>query len=160
MGIETALIAGAVLSVTAAAASAASEMQQQNAAADAANYNQEVQNQAAKVADQQAAAAEDRQRAVGRQVLGKQRAAGAETGVAFAGSTADSLAQSAQNAELDALTIRYKGHLESAGLRADAKLQGVQAESSKKAATAAIGTGALGAGAAIAGAYGKYRGLQ
>lgn len=159
MGIETALIASAAISVAAAAASAAAENQQQQAAANAAEYNQKIQNQAAKVAGQQTAAAEDRQRELGRQVIGRQRAAGSETGFAFAGSTADALDQSARNAELDALTIRYKGRLEASGLRADAKLQGVQAESAKKSATAAIGTGALGAGAAIAGAYGKYKGL-
>ena len=74
MGIETALIAGAALSVAATAASTISEVNQQKASADAANYNAQLAETNAQVAQRSAGQAEDAQRRNARAVLARQRA--------------------------------------------------------------------------------------
>lgn len=64
------------------------------------------------ITGQQASQAEEQQRREARQLLGAGRAAVAQSGIAMTGSAADIMKQSATNAELDALNIRYAGTLE------------------------------------------------
>jgi hypothetical protein len=64
------------------------------------------------IAGQQTSQAEEAQRREARQLMGAGRAAIAQSGVGFGGSSADIMKQSATNAELDALNIRYAGTIE------------------------------------------------
>lgn len=95
---------------------------QGRAAQQAADYNAEIQAQNARVARQQAGAREEAQRRQARQVLGEQRAALSQAGIGLGGSAADVYGQSAANAELDALNIRYEGELDARGLLAQSAL--------------------------------------
>jgi hypothetical protein len=70
------------------------------------------ENQNLEIAGQQTSQAEEQQRREARQLLGAGRAAVAQSGLAMTGSAADIMKQSATNAELDALNIRYAGTLE------------------------------------------------
>lgn len=85
-------------------------------------YNARVLRMQGKVAEEQALVSEAAQRRENQQFLGKQAAAFAESGVGYGGSALDVMNQSATEAELDALTIRYKGQLAKYGYNTDAEL--------------------------------------
>ena len=131
---------------------------QADAQAKASEYNAAVTRIQADVARQQAGAREEQQRRGARQVMGRQRAAIAQSGVGFIGSALDIAEQSAAAAELDALTMRYEGELAARGLLAQAEgdLYGakVQRAAGKQAQTA----GYLQAGSTLLTGYGKYKG--
>jgi hypothetical protein len=74
------------------------------------------EQQNAEIAGQQTSQAEEMQRREARQLLGAGRAAIAQSGIAMSGSAADIMKQSATNAELDALNIRYAGTIERMGI--------------------------------------------
>lgn len=90
--------------------------------AQADEYNAEIDRQNAVAAQQQANAREEAQRRLARQALGEQRAALSQAGIGLSGSAADIYRQSATNAELDALNIRYEGGLQTRGLLAQSEL--------------------------------------
>lgn len=75
----------------------------------------------ARVAREQAGRDEEAQRREGRQALGAAAAAAAESGAGMGGSNALLIHQSAVNAEMDALNIRYGGAIKAAGLLSEAK---------------------------------------
>lgn len=64
---------------------------------------------------------EEIQRRQARQLLGQQAAAVAQAGTGYGGTTALVMDQSALNAELDALNIRYAGLSRAKSLRVEAK---------------------------------------
>jgi hypothetical protein len=97
------------------------EKEAANARANANIYNAKVREMQAGIARQQANAREEQQRRKGRQILGAQRAAISESGIGLMGSALDIAEESSTRAELDALTVRYEGELESKGLLADAE---------------------------------------
>lgn len=145
-GIEVGVImawataASAVIGAYSAIQSGKNQSAQYRAQQDAANYNAEIQSQNARVARQQAGAREEAHRRQARQVLGEQRAALAQAGAGLSGSAADVYGQSAANAELDALNIRYEGELDARGLLAqselttfEGKVSGMNAKSAKRA---------------------------
>lgn len=118
-GIETALlVASTAVSAVGAVASGLSQsaaykrqsqMDQFNAQlaeANAANTMKQAEAERS-VANQQ----EDQQRRRARQIIGAQAAAGAQSGVGPGGSQALALEDSATQAELDALNIRYEGQM-------------------------------------------------
>ncbi len=76
----------------------------------------------AEIAAQQASAAEDAQRRRGRSILARQRAAIAESGIGFGGSSERLQQDSAVQAELDALNVRYEGRLRGLGLQSEARM--------------------------------------
>lgn len=132
------------------------------AQAQADEYNATIQSQNASVARQQAGAREEAQRRQARQVLGEQRAALAQAGIGLSGSAADVYGQSAANAELDALNIRYEGELESRGLlaqsqlsRYEGKVSGMNASSARRAGNLSAASALLAGGTK---AYGYYKG--
>lgn len=134
------------------AMSAIGSMQQGQAAKAAAGYNAAMMEQNATVERQQAGAREDAQRRQARQVLGAQRAAFAQSGGGMGGSAADVMGQSAMNAELDALTLRYEGDLRARGMESQAASERYSGRSSAMA-------GYMGAaGSILSGAarYGEY----
>ncbi len=97
---------------------------QQGAQARAtADYNARQQEVSAMVARDQANSREEAQRREARKLLGRSRAAVSQSGVGFGGSSQDVYQQSALDAELDALNIRYQGELEARGLLEQAKIE-------------------------------------
>lgn len=83
---------------------------------DIEKFNIKVAEQNAALKGQQTSAAEEMQRREGRRMLGIQRAAIAQSGVGFSGSSLDVMRQSTAAAELDALNVRYAGDLERLGI--------------------------------------------
>lgn len=139
-------------------ATEASYRSQQNAA----EYNATIERQNATTARQQAGAREEAQRRQARQILGEQRAALSQSGVGLSGSAADVYGQSAANAELDALNIRYEGELGARGLLAQSQLTsyegrvaGMNAKSAKRAGKMDAASALLTGGAK---SYGYFKG--
>lgn len=114
-------------------------------------YNARVLRMQGKVAEEQALVSEAGQRRENQQFLGKQAAAFAESGVGYGGSALDVMSQSAKEAELDALTIRYKGQLAKFGYQTDAEL-------AKREGNSAFLSSALLAGGELLKGRANYRG--
>lgn len=123
------------------------------AAQRAANFNAETMEAEARIAKQQGAAREEAQRRRAREFLGTQRAAAGQAGVGLGGSIGDVLEQSATDAELDALNIRYESNLQALGMQNQAAITRWQGKEAKRAARAQAITSLL-SGAAAYGASG------
>lgn len=119
------------------------------AAAD--NYNAVVNTQNAQQAGMLASSRELAQRQNDAQQLGNIRAGLAETGGGESGTNAGVLRQSEVNAELDALTTRYQGVLQSRGYQAQAGLDIYQGKVAKVNAGAAKRAGYWGAASQLLG---------
>jgi hypothetical protein len=153
------LVAGGV-SAMGAIASGNAQAAQYDAQAQAARYNADMQRQQSSAVAQQTSAREDLQRKQARQILGKQVAAGAQSGVNIStGSAADVFRQSLYDAEMDALNIRYEGELNRVGLLNQASLSDwegrVAKSNSKSAQRAGYLNAATSLAGAAAGAYGQ-----
>jgi hypothetical protein len=137
-------------------AQGSSEAANYGAQQKALNYQADIEAANAKMVGQQASAEEERVRREGRQVLGAQRAAIAESGTSFSGSNLDVMRQSTTAAELDALNVQYAGNVERIGLlnqekatRFNAKVAGANKKSANKMRwLSAIGAGLSGYGGA------------
>lgn len=111
------------VSAAATAASAAASYQSSRNQQASAEFNAGMSESNAQTTSMQAGAAEEAQRRKSNLVLGEQRAAFAQSGVdPSSGSGLLVQQQSATNAELDALNIRYQGLMQSRGLLAQAGL--------------------------------------
>lgn len=146
-----------------AAAGALSAMKQGEAQSDALKsqaqaqqYNAAVAENNAQTAEAQGNANEEAQRRKARMVMGAQRAGIAESGIGNEGTGSDLVQQSAANAEMDALNIRYGAQLQAVGFRNNAKLDNYQADDLKSQAKSAITASYLNAGAAVLSGTGKY----
>lgn len=139
--------------IAATAVKAIGAIQQGSAAKAAGDYNASMLEQSAAVERQQTAAREDAKRRETRMVLGSQRAAFAQSGGGLGGSAADVMQQSAINAELDALTLRYEGDLRARGMQADAT-------SERFAGKQAQRQGYFSAAGSILSGAGEYMGAQ
>lgn len=167
-GIETGVLLAWATAASTAVAAYGMYQQSQAAAAGyesqqaAANYNATIDAQNARVARQQANAREEAQRRQARQVLGEQRAALAQAGIGLSGSAADVYGQSAANAELDALNIRYEGELAARGLLAQSELTRYEGSVAGMNAKSAKSGGYLDAASTLltggSKAYGYYKG--
>lgn len=125
-----------------------------NAQKAEARYSRQIAERNATIVQQQAAVSEAAARRDGRRAIGKIQAGyGASGVVGNEGSPLDVLENSATEAELDALTIRYNGELGAMGYKDDARLATMRGR--------AAGTeGAFRAGSALlsgATAYGEYQ---
>ena len=130
--------------------SAAGVLRQANMAEDTANRNADILNQDATTALQQSTArGEAHQRAV-EALQGTQRAAIAQAGIGSGGSARDIMEQSAVNAELDAMTMRYEGELRARGFR-------TEADNQKDIAHRQGSEGLMGAAGSILSSYGDYK---
>ena len=159
-----------IMTVASTAMSAIGAIQQGEAAqaqaqaeANAARRNALIKEMQAGVERQQANIREEQQRRKARGLLGKQKAATAQAGIGFAGSALDVMEDSANKAELDALTIRYEGDLRSRGLLADAESDRYSAEvaivkgkNAKKAAYISAGASILSGAATGYKGYSDY----
>lgn len=143
----------APLMIASSAMSAIGSIAQGNAANAAAQANASALNKQSEAELRAAGAREEQQRRANRQFLGTQRAALAQAGIGVDGSAYDIARQSAVNAELDALNIRYEGQLRAKGLRDQATITRFEG---KQARTA----GYLGAGAAILQGASNYAGMK
>lgn len=143
---EALLIAGTAINALGA-------IQQGNSARRAADYNAAMAEQNAAVELQQAGQREEAKRREARMILGSQRAAFAQSGGGMGGSAADVMQQSAINAELDALTLRYEGVLRARGLQAEAA-------SERFAGKQAQRQGYMQAAGSILSGAGSYMGYQ
>lgn len=153
------LAAAAVQAIGAIQAGQAAK-EEANARAQANIYNAKVKDMQAGIARQQANAREDQQRRKARQMLGSQRAAISESGVGFMGSALDIAEESATRAELDALTIRYEGDLESRGLLADAEQERYESKVNVMAGKNAMKGAYLSATGALLSGGARYYGYQ
>lgn len=143
-------VASAVLAGGAAYSSAQNQ-------AEAAKFNAGMGESNAQLASMQAGAAEDAQRRKSALVLGEQRAAFAGSGVdPNSGTGLLVQEQSASNAELDALNIRYEGLLRGRGLLAQSQLDTRQASIYGQNANLALANTALSGTGAYLGGKGNY----
>jgi hypothetical protein len=126
-------------------------VQQGQAAAQAGEESAAIAEENAKIARQQAVAREDALRREQRRFSGEQRAATAQAGISFQGTSADIAKETAQLQELDLLNTRYEGLLQSRGLLS-------QAEQHKRAAQSAKQQSFLKAGSSVLGATSNYFG--
>ena len=154
----------AISMATSAAMSAVGAIQQgmaaqaqAKAAQGAAEYNATIKRQQAASELQQANAREEQQRRGTRQVLGQQRAALAQAGIGMGGSALDIEEQSADRAELDALTMRYEGDLRAKGLLAAAEGAEYEGRAAISAGKNAMTGAYLSAGASLLSAAGSYK---
>ena len=125
--------------------------------ANAADYGAKVSDINAGMALEQADRQEEQSRRESRQALGEQRASIAQSGTGFGGSNADIMAQSATNAEMDALNIRYGGAVEATSYRNEGTVGRYNAKLSRSAAKSATASGYLNATASIANGVSDYR---
>lgn len=127
-------------------------IQQGKAAQSAANYNAQVMETNAANERSASNQREEAQRRQARMVLGQQRAAFAQSGTGLEGSAADVMQQSAADAELDALTMRYEGDMRASGLMAQAGMERYEGRQARKAGNAQ----ALGSILGGVSKYGEY----
>jgi hypothetical protein len=125
------------------------------------DYNADVAAENARIAWQQAGAREEAQRRRGRAVLGAQAAATAQSGVDVgSGSPLAIAAQSATNAELDALNIRYEGGLQARGFAIESENLRYQGRVAGQNAKYARQAGYWGAASSIIGGAANYYGMK
>lgn len=119
------------LQIVGGAMGAIGALQQGAAAQQAGEYNARIAEQNALLSRQQAASEEQRQRLFAKKEIGSIRAAYGASGVT-GGSSLDVLAESAANAELDALNIRHGGEMRSQGYLAQARLDRMGGENARR----------------------------
>lgn len=144
------MIAGTAIQAIGAIQQGNAQAAQYQAQAQGQEYNARVSRSQAEAAGQQWSAREDAQRRQARQILGKQLAATAQSGVNLNGSAADIFRESMVNAEQDALNIRYEGEMTRTGLLNQAQLSDYEASAFRSAAKSARRAGYMSAAAAIA----------
>lgn len=140
-------VAAVVGGVSSLRSNQAQEAQLQ-AAAQANDYNAAVQRQRADAVGSSYNQREEQQRRKNRLEAGRRAAAIAQSGLGFEGSNAAIDEQSAMFAELDALNIRYEGHLESRGLLSQATQEDYYASSSRANARSVRGARTINAASA------------
>ena len=151
-------VIAAVASVAAGAVGAVGAIQQANSAKASANYNAQVQENNAKVAernrtmalDQTESEANQKQREI-RRTLSTIRANYGKSGLDMAGSALDVLEDSAIEGALDVQTIRYQGDVRAQGYTDEAIAQRNGAELSRMNAKAQGKAGAIGAASSLLG---------
>lgn len=142
----------AVAGLASAAVGAMGSIQQGRAQEAASQYEADLAERNATIVRQQSGVAEEQQRRHGRAVLGTQRAGVGEAGIDLSsGSAFDLYREAVQAAEQDALTIRYDGELQTAGLLTQRNAARANAGNAKSA-------GYLTAGAQLLSGVGSYAG--
>ena len=141
----------AIIALVGAGVDAYGKHQQGVADEEHAQQQAELGRQEGRIAEQQSLVSEDTQRRTSREFLGRQAAAFAEAGVS-GGSASSVMNQSAINAELDALNVRYRGKLVKFGYDYNARTSELEGQARRQNANLAAG-GALLRGASEA--YGK-----
>lgn len=146
----TLLIAATAAQAIGAISSANSQASQYQSQAQASEYNAKVSRQQADQALAVSTAQQIQQRREARQVLGRQRAQMAESGVGFTGSAGDVLERSETLAELDALNLAYEGMLKARSYTTQAELDDFYARSYQSSAKNVKRAGYLQAAGSVA----------
>lgn len=133
-------------------------IQSANAESNAAKYNAAVAKQNAKIAQQQSATDIDRQRRIAYKTQGAMTAGYAASGVTMEGTPLDIMEQSAAEAKLDELNIKYNADLESLGYQSEARLNKMRASSARTGGFLSAGASLLSGGLKTANAYSAYKG--
>lgn len=153
-------IAMAAMAAMSALSAASAQRKQQESAADIATYNANLGRQRADIINTQTNQREEQQRRQSRMQLGQLSAQLGETGLDMAGGSGlDVFQQSATNAEMDALTIRYEGQLGAKGALDQAAGDDFQAKVAKMNAQTATRQGYLNAASSALSAFGKGYGM-
>ena len=121
----------AAIAIAGAGVSAYGAIKQGQAAQAAADYNAKVSKQNADIALQQADVQAEQQRRQAKLQLGQMRANYGASGLQLEGSPMEVLEDSARQAELDNLTIKYNGKLKAMGFNNDATLSQFEGENAK-----------------------------
>ncbi len=124
---------------------------------EASAFNAEISNHQATLALQESAEDERRYRIQARQQIGDMRASYGASGVTTEGSVMDSLSQAAENATLDALTIRHQGDVKAWGYRNNAKSDAFEGYVSDKLLPGRVAGALFGAGSQVASNYALRR---
>lgn len=135
-GVEAALIA---TSVAGTGMTAMGQMQQADAAKKAAAFNAAVQRNQAIAARQKAEFDARRQRSATQDLLARQRAGFAASGVVLEGTPLEVLEATAEAGELDAQVIIHGGELQAAGFEAKSELSRFESAAAGKAGPLAAG---------------------
>lgn len=109
-------------------------VQEGRAARMAGEYNAQVAEQNAAYSLEQAKEDERRQRQLAKKFIGEQRASYGASGITMDGSALDVLQESAANAELDALTIRFTGRQRYSAYVNEANAERTSGKNQQKAA--------------------------
>lgn len=157
MGAPAMFAAAAVMSAVGAIQQGKAAKSQANNMAAANEYNAQLKDRQAAIERAQWSVREEQQRRQAGAILGKQRAAVAQSGVGFGGSSLDVIDQSSFLAELDALTIRYEGENRAKGLLSAAEMDRYEASANRAAGKNAMKGAYLSAGAALLSGAGAYK---
>jgi hypothetical protein len=157
-GTEALAIGAIVATVAATAVSAYGAYTASEAQAETASYNKKVAQNQAQAAKDAAAIAEEQQREDYRRHAASQRALLGASNVSNEGSPLSVMLDSAQQAELDSLRIRYGGASQAVGHQADAQLQAYYGSNARRQGGIGVGTTLLTGAARSYGAYSSYAG--
>lgn len=138
------------LTIAAGVADAAGSVIEGIGAQRSANYNARLADQNAGIATMQAASEEARSRNDAARLAGEQVASYGASGVTLEGSPMTVMRESAVNAEMDALSIRYQGALKSRAYRAEADQQRFAGKQARVAGFIGGATKLLSGGAQVA----------
>lgn len=130
----------AIISGATTAATVGISLAQASGQKKIAEQNAKLDERAAAIEADQTARAEEALRRQNRGFFGRQRAAIAEAGLGFGGSTGMLAEQSAVLAELDAQNIRYGGRLSGQGLLSRAAMTRSEGKASKRSGTLLAGS--------------------
>lgn len=159
-GMEIFLIASAAMGALGSIQQGNAQAANYQAQAAAERRNADIDRLNAQATAQQAAQAEDAQRRKARQIGGMQRAALAQNATGDGGTNALVIQQSATDAEMDALNMRYEGEMRRRGLLNDAAGKDYNARILKKNASQARTAGFIGAGTSLLKGGADYYGAQ
>lgn len=114
-----------------------------NSEAAAYKYNAKIAERNAVISRQQAAADVDRQRRIADKAIGGIKASYAASGVTMEGTPLDIVEESAAQAKLDELNIKYNGELQAMGFENSAALDRARASNAKTSGYMAAGSSLL-----------------
>lgn len=143
MGLEAIALIGVAATIASTGISVYSGIQQSKGQEALARYNQQVEENNAKQAQQEGEAAASQQRRSNARVLARIRAQQGHAGNFGTGSAIESLADTAAQLELDALDIERQGHIAKSAAEARANIHGIQASSAKRSRPLVAGATAL-----------------
>jgi len=146
-------VTAGILAAASTGLQVASSITAGNAAARSANWNAAQMDSQALRTLRVVNAQEDQLRAQQAKELGRERAAWGQSGLGFGGSALDAMIESARNAELDALNLRYGGTVQANDLRNQGQISRWEGRMARRA-------GYIGAGTALLSGASQFAGLS
>jgi hypothetical protein len=151
-----ALVGSTAINAVSSIAGGVAGKQQIGNEAKVADYNAALAQQQAQAAGNVGAANEAASRRQSAAVLGSAAALGGESNIGTGGSEADVLRQSEINQQMDALNIRYEGQLQRRNYNIEAQNYDYQARALRSGENGPLFAGILGAGTQLLGGVGDY----